>query len=97
MAGAAPDLPETAQRLRAARKAWEWTQDDLVNEVQQVRSRRGLEPIVRDSISRQIKAFEQGVKPGPLWRPLLAEALQEDEDLSLIHISVQSGSRCRRR
>jgi hypothetical protein len=80
VAGAAPDLPETAQRLRAARKAWGWTQDDLVNEVQQVRSRRGLEPIVRDSISRQIKAFEQGAKPGPLWRPLLAEALQEDED-----------------
>jgi hypothetical protein len=51
-----------------------------VNEVQQVRSRRALEPIVRDSISRQIKAFEQGAKPGPLWRPLLAEALQEDED-----------------
>lgn len=51
-----------------------------MNEVQQVRSRRALEPIVRDSISRQIKAFEQGAKPGPLWRPLLAEALQEDED-----------------
>ena len=90
MAGAAPDLPETAQRLRAARKAWEWTQDDLVNEVQQVRSRRGLEPIVRDSISRQIKAFEQGVKPGPLWRPLLAEALQEDED-HLFGLTVDGG------
>ena len=80
MAHAAPDLPETAQRLRAARKAWGWTQHDLVKEVEQVRSRRGLEPIVRDSISRQIKAFERGGRPGPLWRPLLAEALQEDED-----------------
>ena len=80
MAHAAPDLPETAQRLRAARKAWGWTQHDLVKEVERVRSRRGLEPIVRDSISRQIKAFERGGRPGPLWRPLLAEALQEDED-----------------
>ena len=51
-----------------------------MKEVEQVRSRRGLEPIVRDSISRQIKAFEGGGRPGPLWRPLLAEALQEDED-----------------
>ena len=80
MADAARDLPETAQRLRAARKAWGWTQHDLVKEVERVRSRRGLEPIVRDSISRQIKAFERGGRPGPLWRPLLAEALQEDED-----------------
>ncbi len=80
VAHAAPDLPETAQRLRAARKAWGWTQGDLVSEVQRVRNRRGLEPIVRDSISRQVKAFERGAKPGPLWRQLLAEALQEDED-----------------
>jgi hypothetical protein len=80
VAAAAPDLPETAQRLRAARKAWGWTQHDLVKEVERVRSQRGLEPIVRDSISRQIKAFERGGRPGPLWRPLLAEALQEDED-----------------
>jgi hypothetical protein len=87
VADAAPDLPETAQRLRAARKAWGWTQHDLVNEVEKVRSRRGLEPIVRDSICRQIKAFERGAKPGLLWRSLLAEALQEDED----HLF---GSRC---
>ncbi len=80
MAHAAVDLPETAQRLRAARKAWEWTQHDLVTEVERVRTRRGLEPIVRDSVSRQIKAFERGAKPGPLWRALLAEALHEDED-----------------
>jgi hypothetical protein len=80
VADAAVDLPETAQRLRAARKAWGWTQHDLVTEVERVRSRRGLEPIVRDSIGRQIKAFERGAKPGPLWRALLAEALQEDED-----------------
>jgi hypothetical protein len=80
VAHAAPEFPETAQRLRAARKAWGWTQHDLVKEVERVRSRRGLEPIVRDSISRQIKAFERGGRPGPLWRPLLAEALQEDED-----------------
>jgi len=80
VAHAALDLPETAQRLRAARKAWGWTQHDLVKEVERVRSRRGLEPIVRDSISRQIKAFERVGKPGPLWRALLAEALQEDED-----------------
>lgn len=80
MADAAPDLPETAQRLRAARKAWGWTQHDLVTEVEKVRSRRGSEPIIRDSISRQIKAFERGAKPGPVWRQLLAEALQEDED-----------------
>jgi hypothetical protein len=80
VADAAPDLAETAQRLRAARRAWGWTQHDLVTEVERIRSRRGLEPIARDSISRQIKAFERGAKPGPLWRPLLAEALQEDED-----------------
>jgi hypothetical protein len=80
VAHAAPDLPEIAQRLRAARKAWGWTQGDLATEVERVRTRRGLEPIVRDSISRQIKAFERCVKPGPLWRQLLAEALQEDED-----------------
>jgi hypothetical protein len=80
VADAAPELPETAQRLRAARKAWGWTQHDLVKEVERVRSRRGSKPIVRDSISRQIKAFERGAKPGPLWRPLLAEALQEDEE-----------------
>lgn len=80
VAEAGPDLPETAQRLRAARKAWGWTQHDLVKEIERVRSRRGLEPIVWDSITRQIKAFERGAKPGPLWRPLLAEALQEDED-----------------
>jgi hypothetical protein len=80
VAHAAVDLPETAQRLRTARKTWGWTQHDLVTEVERVRSRRGLEPIVRDSISRQIKAFERGAKPGPLWRALLAEALQEDED-----------------
>ncbi|KKC01523.1 hypothetical protein AWC17_27005 [Mycobacterium nebraskense] len=80
MADAAPDLPETAQRLRAARKAWGWTQHDLVNEVEKVRSRRGLALSVPDSISRQIKAFEQGAKPGPLWRQLLTEALREDED-----------------
>ncbi|HZC09534.1 MAG TPA: hypothetical protein VE485_05800 [Mycobacterium sp.] len=80
MAHAAPDLPESAQRLRAARNAWGWTQGDLVSEVQRVRDRRGLEPIVRDSISRQIKGFEQGTKPGPLWRQLLAEALQEEEE-----------------
>ncbi|VBA38746.1 hypothetical protein LAUMK191_02629 [Mycobacterium attenuatum] len=80
VAAAAPDLPETAQRLRAARKEWGWTQHDLMNEVEKVRSRRGLTPIVPGSICRQIKAFEQGAKPGPLWRELLAEALQEDED-----------------
>lgn len=80
VAEAAPDLPETAQRLRAARKAWGWTQEDLVKEVEKVRCQRGLEMIVRDSICRQIKAFEQGAKPGPKWRTLLAEALQEDED-----------------
>jgi len=80
VAHAAADLPATAQRLRAARKAWGWTQHDFVTEVERVRSRRGLEPIVRDSVSRQIKAFERGAKPGPLWRALLAEALQEDED-----------------
>ncbi|MCV7117178.1 hypothetical protein H7I93_08005 [Mycobacterium nebraskense] len=66
--------------MRAARKAWGWTQHDLVNEVEKVRSRRGLALSVPDSISRQIKAFEQGAKPGPLWRQLLTEALREDED-----------------
>jgi hypothetical protein len=80
VAYAASDFPETAQRLLAAREAWGWTQEDLAKEVEKVRNRRGLQPIVRDSISRQIKAFEKGAKPGPLWRPLLAEALQEDED-----------------
>ena len=49
-------------------------------EVEKVRSKRGLEPVQRESLTRQIKYFEQGRKPGPLWRPLLAEAFQEEED-----------------
>jgi hypothetical protein len=80
VAEAAHSRPEGAKRLRDARAAWGWSQNDLVTEVERVRMKRGLKPVDRNSLSRQIKDFERGRKPGPLWRPLLAEALQEDED-----------------
>jgi hypothetical protein len=33
-----------------------------------------------DSLRRQIVEFEKGRNPGPMWRSLLADALQDDED-----------------
>ncbi len=60
--------------------AWGWSQNDLVAQVEAVRAKRRLKPVDRDSLRRQIIEFEKGRQPGPVWRPLLAEALQIDED-----------------
>jgi hypothetical protein len=70
----------SAQRLRAARGEWGWSQNDLAIEVARVRAKQRLKPIDTDSFRRQIVEFERGRQPGRLWRGLLAEALQEDED-----------------
>lgn len=80
VADAAASRPASAQRLRAARADWGWSQNDLTAEVARVRAKQRLEPIDADSLRRQIVEFERGRQPGPLWRGLLAEALQEDED-----------------
>lgn len=80
MADAAALRPISAQRLRAARTEWGWSQVDLAAEVARVRAKQRLKSIDGDSLRRQIVEFERGRQPGPLWRGLLAEALQEDED-----------------
>ncbi|WP_156297541.1 hypothetical protein [Mycobacterium paragordonae] len=80
MADAAALRPITAQRLRAARTDWGWSQVDLAAEVARVRAKQRLKSIGADSLRRQIVEFERGRQPGPLWRELLAEALREDED-----------------
>jgi hypothetical protein len=80
VADAAALRPITAQRLRAARTEWGWSQVDLAEEVARVRAKQRLKSIDGDSLRRQIVEFERGRQPGPLWRGLLAEALQEDED-----------------
>ncbi len=80
MADAAALRPISAQRLRAARTEWGWSQVDLAAEVARVRAKQLLKSIDGDSLRRQIVEFERGRQPGPLWRGLLAEALQEDED-----------------
>ena len=41
---------------------------------------RGLKASEPESLRRQIIGFEKGRNPGPLWRSLLADALQDDED-----------------
>jgi hypothetical protein len=69
-----------AQRLRDARAAWGWSQNDLAAEVNKIRTARGLKASEPESLRRQIIAFEKGRNPGPLWRSLLADALQDDED-----------------
>jgi hypothetical protein len=70
----------SAQRLRAARVTWGWSQNDLAAEVAKIRSARRLKAAEPESLRRQIIAFENGRTPGPLWRSLLADALQDDED-----------------
>jgi hypothetical protein len=70
----------SAQRLREARAAWGWSQTDLAAEVDKIRAARGLKASEPESLRRQIIAFEKGRNPGPLWRSLLADALQDDED-----------------
>jgi hypothetical protein len=70
----------SAQRLREARAAWGWSQNDLAAEVEKIRAARGLTASEPESLRRQIIAFEKGRNPGPLWRSLLADALQGDED-----------------
>jgi transcriptional regulator with XRE-family HTH domain len=70
----------SAQRLREARAAWGWSQNDLAAEVDKIRAARGLKAVEPESLRRQIIAFEKGRNPGPVWRSLLADALQDDED-----------------
>jgi hypothetical protein len=90
VADAASSRAASAQRLRDARDAWEWSLNDLAAEVAEVRRKRGLKPSDRDTLRRQIIEFEKGRQPGPLWRSLLAEALQEDED-HLFGLIVDAG------
>jgi hypothetical protein len=59
---------------------WGWSQNDLAAEVDKIRAARGLKASEPESLRRQIIAFENGRNPGPLWRSLLADALQDDED-----------------
>ena len=80
MADAARCLLASAQRLRDARLAWGWSQSDLAAEVDKIRTARGLNAAEPESLRRQIIAFEKGRNPGPVWRSLLADALQDDED-----------------
>jgi hypothetical protein len=80
VAEAAASRPLSAQRLRAARVDWGWSQNDLAAEVARIRAKQRLDPSDTGSLRRQIVEFERGRQPGRLWRGLLAEALQEDED-----------------
>ena len=80
MADAAGCRHASGQRLRDARVAWVWSQNDLAAEVAKIRAARGLKAADPESLRRQIIAFEKGRTPGPLWRSLLADALQDDED-----------------
>jgi hypothetical protein len=69
------------ERLRAARKEWQWSLWDLAREVAKVRAMRGLDPHPADSLRRQILDFEHGRRlPQQQWRTLLADALQHDYD-----------------
>ncbi len=91
VADADPSRPATAQRLCDAREAWGWSLNDLAAEVEKVRKARRLHPSNRESIRRQIVEFEKGRKsPGPLWRAVLADALQDDED-HLFGLTVDAG------
>lgn len=68
-------------RVRAARLTLGWTHDDLAGEIGRVRQRRGLPPRPLDSIRRHVIAIQQSYKhAGPLWRSLLAEALDLTEE-----------------
>ena len=53
-------LTGIGERLRAARKEWQWSLWDLAREVAKVRAMRGLDPHSVDSLSRQILDFEHG-------------------------------------
>jgi hypothetical protein len=86
-----PDLarPAPAQRLRDARRGWGWSQNDLAAEVEKVRTVRNHRPCDRESLRRQIVQIERDGKAGPMWRSLLADALQTDEDqLFGLHVDV---------
>jgi hypothetical protein len=86
-----PDLarPAPAQRLRDARRGWGWSQNDLAAEVEKVRTVRNHRPCDRESLRRQIVQIERDGKAGPMWRSLLADALQTDEDQLLgLHVDV---------
>jgi hypothetical protein len=89
VAVAASSRPMSAQRLRAARSEWGWSQIDLAVEVARVRTRQRLRTVDTDSLRRQIVEFERGRQPGRLWRALLAEALREDDE-SLFGLAVDT-------
>jgi hypothetical protein len=72
--------PTAAQRLRDARRGWGWSQNDLAAEVEKVRILQNHRPSDRESLRRQIVEIEKSGKAGPMWRSLLAHALQADED-----------------
>ena len=80
MADAAGCRVASGQRLRDARAAWGWSQNELAAEIAKIRAARGLTAAEPESLRRQIIAFEKGRNPGPMWRSLLADALQDDED-----------------
>src|SRR6185312_7843151 len=89
VADAAASRPMSAQRLRAARAEWGWSQNDLAAEVARVRARQRLRTVDIDSLRRQIVEFERGRQPGRLWRALLAESLREDDE-SLFGLAVDT-------
>lgn len=89
MADAAASRPASARRLRDVRAEWGWSQNDLAAEVARVRAKQRLKAIDIDSLRRQIVEFERGRQPGRLWRELLADALQEDEE-SLFGLAVDT-------
>jgi hypothetical protein len=81
--------PTAAQRLREARRGWGWSQNDLAAEVEKVRIVHNHRPSDRESLRRQIVEIEKSGKAGPMWRSLLADALQADEDhLFGLHVDV---------
>ena len=80
MADSASARSAASQRLFDARNEWGWSQTELAAEVAKKRAVRNCRPVLEESLRRQIVAFENGARPGPEWRSLLAEALQVDED-----------------
>jgi hypothetical protein len=72
--------PTAGQRLRDARREWGWSQNDLAAEVEKVRIVHNHRPSDRETLRRQIVEIEKTGTAGPMWRALLAEALQVDED-----------------
>ena len=89
MADPDPSRPAPARRLRDARHEWGWSQNDLAAEVEKVRIAHNHRPSDRESLRRQIVEIEKSGKAGPMWRSLLADALQADEDhLFGLHVDV---------